>query len=257
VTRPAWRPTRGRPRDRIVARSRAADNLLARPVAAAAVQRGDPGGRHSDGDRVPDLRPSGSSPRRHGTALGTATADANGWFTAGEVTPSSTPPGTYVVTSNGGGQTLAAQLVVTWSGSYSSAGTAPRTAPGALTIGTPSSGSWGGGGSGNARTSGASSAGRVVDREPATVRADRVAGAEAPTVRAPVTLWQRPHWPTMPSPDRRWRGPVRPHWYCWRWPVGCSSCDARARPPVELADQWWPGHRATPGKRGDSWGMTT
>src|SRR5664280_216525 len=97
---------------------------------------------------------SESVPRSKGLAArGTATADANGWFTAGEVTSSSTPPGTYVVTSSGGGQTLAAQLVVTWSGSGSSAGTAPRTAPGALTVGTPSSGSWRGGGSGSARTS--------------------------------------------------------------------------------------------------------
>jgi len=42
-----------------------------------------------------------------GTARGSATADANGSFTPGEVIPSSTPPGTYVVTTSGGGQMLA------------------------------------------------------------------------------------------------------------------------------------------------------
>jgi len=51
---------------------RAADNLPARPVAAAAVHQGDPGGWHGDGNRgwVPSLRSGESGPRRHGTGFG-------------------------------------------------------------------------------------------------------------------------------------------------------------------------------------------
>jgi hypothetical protein len=50
------------------------------------------------------------------------------------------------------------------------------------------------------------------------------------------------------------------YWCCLRWPVGCPSLyarSARARSPTELADQWWPGNRAPPGTRDDSWGMRT
>lgn len=89
-----------------------------------------------------------------GTVVGSATADANGSFTASAVIPSSTPSGTYVMTASGGGQTLASQLVVTGNGSGSSAGAAP-----AVAVGTASSGSSGGGGSGSTGTSGTGSAG--------------------------------------------------------------------------------------------------
>src|SRR5664280_3026340 len=61
----------------------------------------------------------------------------------------------------------------------------------------------------------------------------------------------------MPNPDHHWRGRGWPHWCCWRWPVGCSSScahGARARPSVELVDQWMPAHRAPPGKRDDPGG---
>jgi len=91
------------------------------------------------------------------TALGSVNTDGNGSFTAREVIPSSTPPGTYVMTASGGGQTLASQLVVTGNGS----GNSGAATPSALAAGTPSGGGSsgtqaGGSSSGGGSTSGAS-----------------------------------------------------------------------------------------------------
>ncbi len=79
-----------------------------------------------------------------GTTLGSATADANGSFSAGETIPSSMAPGTYTVTASGGGQSLGAQLVVTGHGG---SGATPGAATAALTSGGSSGGTSGGGSS--------------------------------------------------------------------------------------------------------------
>lgn len=120
-----------------------------------------------------------------GVVLGSATANSGGSFTSNVTVPGRTPPGTYVLTATGGGQSLSAQLIVTSSApadNVSNSGSPPpvlnavagtsksnsSSSNGPHVPGTGSSSSSGNGTGGNG-TTGPSNSGPLKSAAPATL----------------------------------------------------------------------------------------